>query len=141
MGQKFTITESERNQIRGLYEQSTPPQSGTTQPKVYNITKVDLNGFQMPVDGTITANNDNVLIDVTIKGKTSKMTFKIINKSEYENGDNYQCSWEGPNGGYDKVQVAISHYAGSDVKMPKLAILTMINSFTGQQQKLTYYLR
>ena len=30
MGQRFTITESERNQIRGLYEQSTP-QSGTTQ--------------------------------------------------------------------------------------------------------------
>ena len=30
MGQKFTITESERNQIRGLYEQSTP-QSGTKQ--------------------------------------------------------------------------------------------------------------
>ena len=35
MGQKFTITESERNQIRGLYEQpvsgGTTPQSGTTQ--------------------------------------------------------------------------------------------------------------
>ena len=35
MGQKFTITESEKNQIRGLYEQpvsgGTTPQSGTTQ--------------------------------------------------------------------------------------------------------------
>jgi hypothetical protein len=38
MGQKFIISESERNRIRGLYEQTTPPQSGDTQQPQSNST-------------------------------------------------------------------------------------------------------
>jgi hypothetical protein len=50
MGQKFTITESERNQIRGLYEQQVQPTDDT----IMGIlpSKLGLNPAQVLKDGT-----------------------------------------------------------------------------------------
>jgi hypothetical protein len=55
MGQKFIITESERNHIRGLYEQDTTVNQPTE--RVFNIVKVML---ALKASGTIIFTNDTV---------------------------------------------------------------------------------
>jgi hypothetical protein len=55
MGQKFIITETERNQIRGLYEQDNTTNQPTE--RVFNIVKVM---FALKASGTITFTNDMI---------------------------------------------------------------------------------
>ena len=50
MGQKFTITESERNQIRGLYEQQVQPQSTDDTIMGTSPSKLGLNPAQVLKD-------------------------------------------------------------------------------------------
>jgi len=95
MGQKFTITESERNHIRGLYEQ---PVSGVTQPKsgeiqqperVFNITKVMLS---MKANGTITFTNDTVKCNFSFAKTNFVGEVHIDKKSVSGDVETYICS-------------------------------------------------
>ena len=69
MGQKFTITESERNQIRGLYEQSTP-QSGTTtqsiQPQIQGSFEYGTQGLNPYVIVVVNGLNQQDIYNKTI---------------------------------------------------------------------------
>ena len=89
MGQKFTITESERNQIRGLYEQQVQPQSTDDTIMGTSPSKLGLNPAQVLKDNTgnvigkfysgndgnkgytvkiMNNSNDAIVFDPTIKG-------------------------------------------------------------------------
>ena len=75
MGQKFNITESERNQIRGLYEQQVQPTDDTIMG--YPITKLGLNPSQVLKDVT-----GNVIGKIYMGNDGNKgYTVKIMNNS------------------------------------------------------------
>jgi hypothetical protein len=67
---KFIITESERNQIRGLYEQSTP-QSGTTdqsiQPQIQGTFQYSSQGLNPYVIVNVNGMNSEQIFNNTLK--------------------------------------------------------------------------
>jgi hypothetical protein len=78
MGQKFNITESERNQIRGLYEQQVQPADDTIMGTP--ITKLGLNPSQVLKDVT-----GNVIGKVYMGNDGNKgYTVKIMNNNSNE---------------------------------------------------------
>lgn len=97
MGQKFTITESERNQIRGLYEQQVQPTDDTIMGNP--ITKLGLNPAQVLKDTTgnvigkfyagvggnkgytvkiMNNSNEAIVFDPTVKGSKTMSLQQVV---------------------------------------------------------------
>jgi hypothetical protein len=111
MGQKFIITESERNQIRGLYEQSTPQSGTTTQPSQPQIQGT----FQYSAQGL------NPYVIVNVNGMNSEQIFNnTLNwvKETFSNPDKV-IKMTIPN---QKIRIEISSNIGQvkNVKFPLL---------------------
>jgi len=95
MGQKFTITESERNQIRGLYEQqptddtimgTSPSKLGLNPSQVLKDTSGNVVGkLYMGNDGNkgytvkiMNNSNDAIVFDPTVKGSKTMSLQQVI---------------------------------------------------------------
>jgi hypothetical protein len=98
MGKKFTITESERNYIMGLYEQPTP-ENIDGQNKTYEIT----GGSYAGTKGNIVISPTTMDVNVKLYKTDFSGKLNILKKSGPPTDTTYFC--DGDIMGYDKHQI------------------------------------
>ena len=92
MGQRFTITESERNRIKGLYEQSNPTKGDQIQPIqikigefLVNLTKMEKTGQGAKFYGQIRGHKEYQEVLFSCGGSKAPMKTLGDNKVTYQN--------------------------------------------------------
>ena len=117
MGQKFTITEQERKQIRGLYEQNEPIKSEE------QITYEIVRGGGVPsTKGIIIIKSNKIDINVKLYKTELVGILDVVKKMNSGNNIIYQCT--GDILGYDKHVLTI-------MEGYHTISWQMINSFAG----------